>query len=67
MESTILINFGTDGYRGVIGDNFTFEHVGRISCALGEYLKSNSSKKVAIGYDTRFLSKEFALKSAESL
>ncbi len=67
MESTILINFGTDGYRGIIGDNFTFEHVGRISCALGEYLKSNSSKKVAIGYDTRFLSKEFALKSAESL
>ncbi len=65
--NNILINFGTDGYRGVIGDNFTFEHVGRISCALGEYLKSNSSKKVAIGYDTRFLSKEFALKSAESL
>ena len=68
MEIT-LINFGTDGYRGIIGDNFTFEHVGRISLALGEYLKSNSSgnKKAAIGYDTRFLSKEFAVKAAESL
>ncbi len=67
MMSNILINFGTDGYRGIIGDNFTFKHVERISRALGEHLKSNSSKKVAIGYDTRFLSKEFAVKSAESL
>ncbi len=66
-NTPILINFGTDGYRGVIGDNFTFDHVSRISLALGEYLKENLPKKVAIGYDTRFLSKEFALRATESL
>ena len=63
----ISINFGTDGFRGIIGDNFTFNAVSRISYSLAEYLKDNTSKTVAIGYDTRFLSKEFAAAAAESL
>lgn len=68
----ISINFGTDGFRGVIGDNFTFEVVSRISLSLGRYIKSNiavSGKKntVAIGYDTRFLSREFAHTAAYAL
>ncbi|MHB1695491.1 MAG: phosphohexomutase domain-containing protein [bacterium] len=63
----ISINFGTDGFRGVIGDNFTFNAVSRISFSLAEYLKENSSKTVAIGYDTRFLSKEFASAAANVL
>ena len=78
----ISINFGTDGFRGIIGDNFTFEVVNHISLSLGKYLKENlivsSDKKefsrsngslnaVAIGYDTRFLSKEFAITAAEAL
>ncbi len=77
----ISINFGTDGFRGIIGDNFTFEAVNHISLSLGRYVKENSpagcNKKnavpenllntVAIGYDTRFLSKEFAITAAEAL
>ncbi len=63
----ISINFGTDGFRGIIGDNFTFNVVSRISSSLAEYLRNNPSKTVAIGYDTRFLSKEFAATAAEAL
>ncbi|MHB1697082.1 MAG: phosphohexomutase domain-containing protein [bacterium] len=65
----LSINFGTDGFRGIIGDNFTFDAVNHISLALAEYLKDegNAAKTVAIGYDTRFLSKEFALTAAEAL
>ena len=81
----ISINFGTDGFRGIIGDSFTFEVVNHISLSLGRYLKENSiagageqktahgknSKNllnaVAIGYDTRFLSKEFAITAAAAL
>ena len=63
----ISINFGTDGFRGIIGDNFTFDAVSRISSSLAEYLKDSPSKTVAIGYDTRFLSKEFAAAAAEAI
>lgn len=78
----ISINFGTDGFRGVIGDNFTFEIVNYISLSLGSYLNGisevshdknqlisneNLLHTVAIGYDTRFLSKEFALTAAAAL
>ena len=63
----ISINFGTDGFRGIIGDNFTFDAVSRISSSLAEYLKDSPSKTVAVGYDTRFLSKEFAAAAAEAL
>ncbi len=63
----ILINFGTDGFRGIIGDNFTFKIVNRISLSLGRYLNDASQGTVAIGYDTRFLSKEFAIAAAEAL
>ncbi len=72
----ISINFGTDGFRGIIGDNFTFEVVNRISLSLGRYIRNNATKPiavtmndctVAIGYDTRFLSGEFAFVAAEAL
>lgn len=67
----ISINFGTDGFRGIIGDNFTFDAVSRISLSLARYLtaeeKENTEKTVAIGYDTRFLSKEFAAKAAKTI
>lgn len=65
----VSINFGTDGFRGIIGDNFTFDAVYHISASLAEYLKGerNTAKIVAVGYDTRFLSKEFAVTVAEAL
>ncbi len=59
------IKFGTDGWRGVISDNFTFENVAIVSQAMSEWINKDLSsiegkKKVAIGYDTRFLSTEYA-------
>ncbi len=63
----MYIKFGTDGYRGIIGDNFNFDIVKRISLSLAEYFNDGSPKTVAIGYDTRFLSKEFAVAAAEAI
>lgn len=59
------IKFGTDGWRGVIGDVFTFKNVAIVSQAIAEWIKHNSQqidgvKSVCIGYDNRFLSEEFA-------
>ncbi len=57
-----MIKFGTDGWRAVIAEDFTFENVKIVSQAIADYLKGKvkGSKKVVIGYDCRFLSKEFA-------
>ena len=56
------IKFGTDGWRGLIADDFTFENVRKCAQGLADYLKSIGidSQGVVIGYDTRFLSKDFA-------
>ncbi|MBI4428298.1 MAG: phosphoglucomutase/phosphomannomutase family protein [Ignavibacteriales bacterium] len=63
------IKFGTDGWRGVIADDFTFENVARVALATAHYFKRHKKVKngVVVGYDARFLSKEFAEKSAEVL
>ncbi|MEZ0323464.1 MAG: phosphoglucomutase/phosphomannomutase family protein [Hydrogenothermaceae bacterium] len=60
-----MIKFGTDGFRGVIGDSYTFENVMKIAQAHVESLKERKGKKVIIGYDTRFMSNDFALAVAE--
>lgn len=55
------VKFGTDGFRGYIGKDFTFNTAIEASVkALNYFYKKNSSNIVAIGYDTRFLSKEVA-------
>ena len=56
------IKFGTDGWRAIIADEFTFENVKTVSQAIGKMLlkNSNTSAPIIIGYDTRFLSDEFA-------
>ena len=58
----MMIKFGTDGWRAVIAEDFTFENVKNVSQAIADYIKKNSKgkKKVVVGYDRRFLSKEFA-------
>jgi len=63
------IKFGTDGWRGVIADDFTFENVSRVTQAIAEYYKRKPDKEkgVVVGYDTRFLSPEFARCVAEIL
>src|SRR4029077_16744992 len=56
------IKFGTDGWRGVIADDFTFDNVRRVAGAIASYgLKYEDSQRgVIIGYDTRFGSPGFA-------
>ncbi|MBU1043686.1 MAG: phosphoglucomutase/phosphomannomutase family protein [Candidatus Omnitrophica bacterium] len=65
------IKFGTDGFRGIIADTFTFENVQRISQALSVYLKkykqTTYKKGIALGYDKRFLSDRFAQAVADVL
>ena len=63
MNIKSQIKFGTDGWRGVIADNFTFKNVALVAQAIAQWLANQTqskTKRVAIGYDTRFLSKEFA-------
>ncbi len=60
------IKFGTDGYRGIIADDFTFEAVRRIAGSICQYLReAGVAARVAVGYDRRFLSLEFARAAAE--
>ena len=56
--SNLEIKFGTDGWRGIIGDNYTFENLKIVSQAVADYL--GKDKKVAVGFDTRFMSDKFA-------
>lgn len=59
------IKFGTDGWRGIIADNYTFKNLKILSQAVADYL--GAGKKVAVGYDTRFMSGNFAAAAAEIL
>ena len=63
------IRFGTDGWRGLIARDFTFDNVALCAQGLANYLKrqGTAEKGVAIGYDTRFASREFAQCVAEVL
>src|SRR5436853_1665188 len=65
-----MIKFGTSGWRGLIARDFTFDNVRLATQAIAEYLKtvsSPSSKTLILGYDTRFLGREFSLAAAEVL
>lgn len=64
------VKFGTDGWRAVIAQDFTFENLAAVSQAIADFLKKSPKKKrfkVVVGYDARFMSKEFAFKTAEVL
>ena len=62
MTTSSVIKFGTDGWRAVIAEDFTFENVARCSQGLVDYLHEQGSadRGLVVGYDTRFLSREFA-------
>jgi alpha-D-glucose phosphate-specific phosphoglucomutase len=66
---TNQIKFGTDGWRGIIAEDFTFDNVRICAQAVTEYLKQNGLDKrgLVIGYDTRFASEDFAAAAAEVL
>ncbi len=63
------IQFGTDGWRAVIAEDFTFANVARVAQATADYWGANpvpgAKKKVIVGYDRRFLSDRFAQITAE--
>ena len=63
------IKFGTDGWRGLIADDFTFENVSKVALATANYFKRHKRIKngIVIGYDSRFLSREFAEATATVL
>jgi len=58
------IKFGTDGWRAVISDTFTFENVRIVAQAVADWVNKNNTqfakKSVAVGFDNRFLSAEYA-------
>src|SRR6202140_3323312 len=61
------IKFGTDGWRGIIADDFPFENVRRVAGAIASYVLKyeNSQQGVFVGYDTRFASPGAARVAAE--
>jgi alpha-D-glucose phosphate-specific phosphoglucomutase len=63
----IPIKFGTDGWRGIIARDFTFDNVRICAQAVADYLKQSdlASHGLIIGYDTRFASENFASAAAE--
>src|SRR6202142_4682879 len=66
------IHFGTDGWRAVISDSFTFDNLRIVAQAIADAVASDhwdksgngvtkpDPKKIVVGYDTRFLSDRFA-------
>ncbi len=59
--SQVKIKFGTDGWRGVIADDFTFENVRRVAQATADYWNAQPlPKRAIVGYDNRFLSEVYA-------
>src|SRR6266849_2813126 len=66
---TTVIKFGTDGWRAVIADDFTFNNVRRVAGAIASYVlkHEDAARVLIIGYDTRFGSPRFARAAAEVL
>src|SRR2546430_11678559 len=69
-----MIKFGTSGWRGLIARDFTFENVRLATQAIADYLNSlevqtpaGKARTIIVGYDTRFLGREFSLAAAEVL
>ncbi len=63
------IRFGTDGWRGVIADDFTFANVRKVAYAIARYVvrAEQPARGVLVGYDTRFASEQAARVAAETV
>lgn len=64
-----MIKFGTDGWRAIISDEFTFANVRKVAAAIALYLinHKHTKKPIIIGYDPRFLADKFAEETAKVL
>lgn len=71
MSLNTSIKFGTDGWRAIIAEDFTFANVARVAQATADYWNSvtipNTEKMAVVGFDRRFLSDQFAQLTAEVL
>jgi phosphomannomutase len=66
----MTIKFGTDGWRAVISEDFTFTNLRLVARAIGRYLgesKDSLAAPVVVGFDTRFLSDRYALETSRCL
>ncbi|QLE55026.1 phosphoglucomutase/phosphomannomutase family protein [Nostoc sp. TCL26-01] len=66
------IKFGTDGWRGVIGDEFTFERLALVAPVAAQvlydtYFSSVGSRTIIVGYDRRFMAENFARAVADAV
>lgn len=63
------INFGTDGWRAIISDEFTFANVRIVAQAIASYVNAHGlgQKGIVVGYDTRFLAEHFAEEAVKVL
>lgn len=64
------VKFGTDGWRAIISETFTMANVESVSQAIADVIvkrPNNPSQAIVIGYDTRFMSQDFAQRIAEVL
>ena len=61
------IKFGTDGWRAIIGEDFTFDNVRLCAQGAADYMNSTglAARGFVVGYDTRFGSRRFAEAVAE--
>jgi len=62
-----VIKFGTDGWRGLIAEDFTFYNVRICTQGVADYVKQSglSERGLVIGYDTRFACEDFAATATE--
>ncbi|MFM2380369.1 MAG: hypothetical protein RLZZ143_2951 [Cyanobacteriota bacterium] len=72
MTTVNPIKFGTDGWRGIIAADFTFERVALLAPLAAQVLADNygqitGSRTIIVGYDRRFMAEDFAQTAAESL
>lgn len=69
QSGAVAVKFGTDGWRAVIAEDFTFSNVRVAAAAIAHYVLSeeDSARGICIGYDTRFGSSHFARAVAELL
>ncbi len=67
MTETTVVKFGTDGWRGIIADDFTYANVRVAAAAIANYVLADedAAAGVCIAYDTRFGSRSFAKVVAE--
>jgi alpha-D-glucose phosphate-specific phosphoglucomutase len=63
------IKFGTDGWRGIIADDYTFDNVRLVATAIAAHIikNENPERGLIMGYDTRFGSRRFAEAAAETI